>query len=105
MEMASYIISILRTQLMVVWSWGFNSPIAIENGLRFKVQGFKFQGLVEVQYDEGADLFNVSFIKRGEVVKTVNGVFFDCLVEVIDNTVEKTSDYEERVKEEYSLPM
>lgn len=103
--MASYIISILRTQLMVVWSWGFNSPIATENGLRFKVQGFKFQGLVEVQYDEGADLFNVSFIKYGEVVKSVNGVFFDSLVEVIDTTVEKTSDYEERVKEEYSLTM
>ena len=41
MEMAGYIISILRTQLMVVWSWGFNSPIAIENGVRFKVQGFR----------------------------------------------------------------
>lgn len=105
MEMAGYIISILRSQLMVVWSWGFNSPIAIENGLHFKVQGFKFQGLVEVKYDEGADLFNVSFIKCGEVVKTVNGVFFDSLVEVIDTTVEKTSDYEERVKEEYSLTM
>ena len=105
MEMASYIISILRTQLMVVWSWGFNSPIAIENGLRFKVQGFKFQGLVEVKYDEGADLFNVSFIKRGEVFMSVNGVFVDSLVEVIDTTVEKTSDYEERVKEEYSLTM
>lgn len=105
MEMAGYIINILRTQLMVVWSWGFNSPIAIENGLRFKVQGFKFQGLVEVKYDEGTDLFNVSFIKCGEAVKTVNGVFFDSLVEVIDNTVEKTSDYEQRVKEEYSLTM
>ena len=101
--MAQYIISILKTQLMVVWSWGFNSPIAIENGIRFKVQGFKFQGLVEVQYDEGADLFNILFIKSGEVVKAVNGVFSDSLVEVIDNTVEKTSDYEERVREEYSI--
>ena len=105
MEMARYILSILNTQLMVVWSWGFNSPIAIENGMRFKVQGFKFRGIVEVKYDQGTDLFVVSFIKNGEVVKSVNGVFFDSLVEVIDNTVEKTSDYEERVKEEYSLPM
>ena len=37
MEMAKYIMQILRSQLMVMWSWGFNSPIAIENGLRFKV--------------------------------------------------------------------
>ena len=103
MEMAKRIMSILRTQLMVVWSWGFNSPIAIENGLRFKVQGFKFRGIVEVTYDEGADLFNIFFIKRNKVVEVVNGVFFDMLVEVIDSTVERTADYKERVREEYSI--
>lgn len=105
MEMAKYIISILRTQLMVMWSWGVNSPIAIKNGLRFKVQGFKFGGVVEVVYNEGSDLFDVSFIKAGKVVKTIDGVFFDMLVSVIDNYVEKTSDYEERVKAEFSLTM
>ena len=105
MEMAKYIMSILKTQLMVVWSWGFHNPIAIEDGLRFKVQGFKFRGIVEVKYNEGSDLFDVSFIKAGKVVKTIDGVFFDMLVETIDNYVEKTSDYEKRVKEEYSLTM
>lgn len=105
MEMAKYIMSILKTQLMVVCSWGFHNPIAIEDGLRFKVQGFKFRGIVEVKYNEGSDLFDVSFIKAGKVVKTIDGVFFDMLVETIDNYVEKTSDYEKRVKEEYSLTM
>lgn len=95
--------SILKTQLMVVWSWGFNSPIAVENGLRFKVNGFKFRGVVEVVYDEGTDLFNISFIKRNKVVEVVNGVYCDMIVEVIDNTVEKTADYGERVKQTYSL--
>ena len=103
MEMAKYILTILKTQLMVVWSWGFNSPIAIENGLRFKVQGFKFKGVVEVVYNEGSDLFDVYFIKAGKAVKTIDGVFFDMLVSVIDNYVEKTSDYEKRVREEYNL--
>ena len=105
MEMAKYILQILRSQLMVMWSWGFNSPIAIEDGLRFKVQGFKFRGIVEVLYNEGSDLFDVSFIKAGKVIKTIDGVFFDMLVETIDNYVEKTSDYEKRVKEEYSFSM
>ena len=86
-----------------MWSWGFNSPIAIENGLRFKVQGFKFRGIVEVKYNEGSDLFDVSFIKAGKVIKTIDGVFFDMLVETIDNYVEKTSDYEQRVREEYQI--
>ena len=103
MEMAKYIMQILRSQLMIMWSWGFNSPIAIENGLRFKVQGFKFKGFVEVVYNEGWDLFDVSFIKAGKVVKTIEGVSIDTLVSVIDNYVEKTPDYEQRVREEYQI--
>lgn len=105
MEMAKYIMSILKTQLMVVWSWGFNSPMAVNNGLRFKVQGFKFCGVVEVVYNEGSDLYDVSFIKAGKVIMTIDSVFFDMLISVIDNYVEKTADYEERVKAEYSLTM
>lgn len=103
MEMAKYIMQILRSQLMVMWSWGFNSPMAVKNGIRFKVQGFKFRGIVEVVYNEGSDLFDVSFIKAGKVVKAIDGVFFDMLVETIDYYVEKTADYEKRVREEYQI--
>lgn len=103
--MAKYILSIFKTQLMVVWSWGFHNPVAIENGIRFKVQGFKFKGIVEVVYDEGWDLFNVRFIKGGKVIDTVEEVYFDTLVETIDNYVEKTTDYKERVMAEYSIKM
>ena len=105
MEMAIYIMTILKTQLMVVWSWGFHQPVAIENGLQFKVQGFKFRGIVEVVYNEGRDLFDVRFLKRNKVVNTIEGVFFDMLVDVIDDYVEKTADYEQRVKAEYSISL
>ena len=103
--MANYIMNILRTQLMVIYSWGFHKPIAIENGLQFKVQGFKFKGSVEVVYNEGNDLFDVSFIKANKVVETISGVFFDSLVEVIDDYVERTTDYAERVQKEYSISL
>lgn len=103
MEMAKYIMSILKTQLMVMFSWGFNSPVAIQNGLRFKVQGYKFKGVVEVAYNEGRDLFDVRFLKANKVVNTIEGVFFDMLVDTIDDFVEKTSDYEQRVKKQYSI--
>ena len=103
MEMAKYIMSILQTQLMVVWSWGFHQPVAIENGIRFKVTGFKFKGIVDVIYNEGRDLFDVSFIKRNKVIKSIDGVYFDMLVDTIDDFVEKTSDYKERVTAEYSI--
>ena len=105
MEMAKYIMTILKTQLMVVWSWGFHKPVALENGLQFRVQGFKFRGVVEVVYNEGRDLFDVSFIKANKVVKSIDGVFFDMLVDTIDDFVEKTSDYEKRVAAEYSISL
>lgn len=103
MEMAKYIMSILKTQLMVVWSWGFHKPIAIENGLQFKVQGFKFKGIVSIVYNEGRDLFDITFIKANKVVATANDIFFDMLVDTIDCYVEKTSDYNQRVTAEYSI--
>ena len=84
---------------MVVLSWGFNSPNAITDGLRFKVQGFKFTGTVEVIYNAGTDLFNVH-LSNGIVVADV---YVDSLFEVIDGLVERTNDYEERVKKEYGL--
>ena len=101
--MAEYIMKILRSQLMVVFSWGFNNPIAITNGLRFKVEGFKLKGTVEVVYNEGSDLFDVRLIKNGKVVELVEGVYFDSLVDVIDYRVEKVDDYKERVAAEYSI--
>ncbi|MCD8291079.1 MAG: hypothetical protein LUC91_06215 [Prevotella sp.] len=94
---------ILKSQMMIVWSWGFNSPVAISGGRRFRVQGFKFKGWVEVVYNEGLDLFDVSFIKGSKTVDKLEGVYFDMLVDAIDNRVEKTDDYEKRVMDEYSL--
>ena len=99
MEMAKYIMSILKTQLMIVWSWGFHQPVAIENGLRFRVQGFKFRGVVEVVYNEGRDLFDVRFLKANKVVNTIEGLFCDMLVDTIDDYVERVPDYDKKVQE------
>ncbi len=96
--MAKYILQILIIQPIIVFSWGFNTPIAIANGLRFKVQGFKFSGIVEIIYNEGSDLFDVRLIKDGNVVELVEGVYIDSLVNVIDCRVEKVDDYKQRVQ-------
>lgn len=99
--MANYIMQIFRAYAMVVFSWGFNAPTAIANGLRFKVQGFKFKGTVEVEYNEGTDLFDVRLIKNGKVVELVEDVYLDSLVDVIDYRVEKVDNYKQRVEKEY----
>ncbi len=101
-NMAEYILSILRSQLMVMWSWGFNSPtkLADNRGLAFKVEGYKYKGWVEVLYEEALDTFIVILKKTG---KKVEDVYLDELVNVIDGLVERTADYEKRVKEDYGF--
>ena len=99
--MAEYIMAILRSQLMVVFSWGFHKPQRLPNdtGLAFMVDGFKYQGRVEVVYNDGADLFEVR-LSDGRIE---TDVYADCLVNVIDGMVERCKDYDNRVSEEYSL--
>lgn len=103
MEMAKYILSILKTNMPVIFSWGFNSPVVLENGLRFNVNGFKHKGKVAVLYDEGKDLFNIQILSfKNEVIETIEGVYFDQLIEVIDSRVEFVENYNEAVKAKYS---
>lgn len=99
MELANYIYSIIKSSPIVMFSWGFNSPIAIKNGLRFKVNGFKHQGWVSVVYNEGTDLFEVSLIKNGKVVKEVEDVYVDMLISLIDGLVERSETYKEDVEQ------
>jgi len=102
--MAQYILSILRMQLMVVFSWGFHSAYAIENGLAFFVNGYLHKGKVEVVYDEGWDLFTVRTINPdGTVKEQQEGVYIDGLVAAIDAMVEKCPDYKEKVRKNYGL--
>ena len=100
--MAEYILQILKSQLTVLCSWGpHNFKRLPENkGLSFQVEGFKYQGKVIVMYNAGTDLFEVILAKTGEKVEDV---YLDNLISVIDNLVEKTLNYEQRVKQEYAL--
>lgn len=82
---------ILRSQLVVLFSWGFNTPMRLPNdkGLRFWVNGYLHQGAVEVLYNEGADLFIVNTLNNDGTIKhQETDVYLDCLVNVIDSMVE-----------------
>lgn len=89
---------------MIVFSWGFRNPVAIENGIRFHVNAFKHTGKVEVIYNEGMDLFSVRILnKDGSLKDEREGVYFDELVGCIDRLVEWCQDYERKVCETYNL--
>ena len=89
MEMAKYILNILRSQPIVVFSWGFHNAQTLPDGLRFAVNGYLHQGLVDVVYNEGADLFVVNTLNPdGSIKQQETDIYLDCLVNVIDRMVE-----------------
>ena len=103
-EMAEYIYSILMADKIKIWSWGFHDPRIIHNGLTFSVNGFKHKGKVSIQYNEGQDLFDVFLLDDNDkTVDTINMVYFDQLIEVIDDKIEKTDDYNDRINKEYNI--
>lgn len=91
---------------MVVFSWGLHNPIELPNnkGLAFLVNGYRHQGWVFVKYNEGDDLFDIElYTVNMHHIQTICNVCFDQLVDVIDRAVEKTTDYDERVRKQYNI--
>lgn len=71
-------------------AWGAKDFVALseskefQGGVRFKVNGLTFKGWVSIEL-RWMDDYTVTFInKKAAVVKVVNGVYCDMLVEVID---------------------
>ena len=105
MKIANYIHSILNSNLNIIWSWGFANPKTLPNneGLIFHVNGFKHNGFVKVVYNESKDLFVVILLDDNHTeLQTLEDVYFDTLVDVIDEAVEYTPDYDDRVKQYYN---
>lgn len=107
MKMANYILNILCSQVVILMSWGFHNAAAIENGLRFNVQGFLFAGIVKVIYEGGSDTFIVRLEKAdGSLYAERENVYLDSLVSVIDGLVEKDcsqEEYDAKVSAEYGF--
>lgn len=106
LELARYIWSILKTQITIFMSWGVNpeSVKAIEKGLEFHCQGFKHTGTVRIILNEGTDLFEIHLIPDSEgEEKIIEDVFLDNLISVVDENIEKTEDYKERICREYGI--
>jgi len=101
--MTTYIMNCLTRQKIIVFSWGFRNPIAINNGLRFSVNGFIHKGIVEIIYNEGTDYFDLNFIKNKQLKKRIASVAKDELIETLDLYIEKVDKYDERVRKEYHL--
>ena len=63
------------------------------------------QGVAQTIADTvGADLFEVCLIgEDGEIRDKREDIYFDMLVSVVDELVEKTDDYEKRISDTYNI--
>lgn len=98
--------SILKSNLPVLMSWGveIETVKVITCGLEFRVNGFKHTGKVQIVLNEDTDLFEVCLIgEDGEIREKREDIYFDMLVFVVDELVEKTDDYEKRVSDTYNI--
>ena len=94
-DMSRYIWHILSLDPYIPMSWGIDldSIESDETSLEFHVQGFVHTGNVRITFIEGADVFQVTLYgEDGELKETINDVYLDNLVSVIDEKVEKQAD-------------
>lgn len=101
-ELAMYIWSILKTQMTVIMSWGLDPSKArvIDNGMEIYVQGFLHTGFVQITLNEGTDLFEITLLsEERETVKFIDSIYLDCLVNTLDENIEKCENYEQRVSQ------
>lgn len=73
-------------------AWGAKEMVDMGDGLKFKTTGLvRWKGYVYIQYNEGTDLYDITFarIRKYEwiVDKKVEGVFVEDLVSIIDRQV------------------
>lgn len=102
LELAMYIWSILKTQMTVIMSWGLDPSKArvIDNGMEIHVQGFIHTGFVQITLNEGTDLFEITLLSENrETVKFIDSIYLDCLVNILDENIEKCENYEQRISE------
>ena len=101
-SMARYIWRIFQHSAIPL-SWGicFASVRTLSNGTEFHVQGFKMMGYVKVEYDEGSDTFTVTLTPDDNLKNriTIENVYLDNLISVIDENVEYCENYETKVRQ------
>lgn len=92
------IMDLMNQQPNIVMSWGTHKAAIIEDGIKFNVQGFKFEGEVKIAFDylrsyhSGGIYFKVYI---GDNLST--GVEASELIKFIDEQVELVDNYEEAV--------
>lgn len=88
-----------------VMSWGSHVWTGGKDFLAFRVQGFKFKGIVKITLTP-MDVYEIEFIKgrfiNGTPEHKRENVYFDEMVDIIDEYVEHTgANYENDIRKSF----
>ena len=88
------LLTLLTFDRNIFWSWGVSQKHYLnKKALRLRVSGHHHKGYVYIVVN-GMDLFDVYLTTIHDVIKTeISGLYFDQLVEWIDEKVEKIAAY------------
>jgi hypothetical protein len=94
------VFSLLKHYTPVIWSWGFKSATNYANKtFMFGVSGFVHKGLVAIYYNAGLDMYQIDLLNsKYKVVKTIEEVYVEDLVDILDFNIEKNTSHEEYCK-------
>jgi len=94
-----------KQDAMKVWSWGAHRWVQKDKyTLAFKVNAHRFSGFISITLNAN-DLYEITFFKNKTLKGLINNpeqsidfekiddVYFDQLVEIIDDKIEKLSSY------------
>ena len=90
---------ILKTKPTWLWSWGFrNAGIVKDKLLLFRVSGHYHKGYIAITLNWD-DTYIVSLINvRWEVKETIENVYVDELLDLLDTKIERKAEYDLTVK-------
>jgi hypothetical protein len=87
-------LKVLQQNIMILWSWAPRGYTNLRDlALIFRVSARRHKGYVVITLDWN-DTYIVTLMRlNGTITKTFEGVYFDQLVETIDNEIERISEY------------
>lgn len=89
-------LQLLNLQKVKMWSWGARNFTNLQNkALLFRVSGHHFKGIVAITLN-GRDLYDFHLLNiRRDVVHTETDIFFEDLVNRIDEKIERIPSYKD----------
>ena len=93
-------LQVLRHNLMKYWSWGVSNTQLVDEtdkdyvkGLLLKVNAHHHKSyvLITLSWDDTYSVYIIN--NRGKILNEYKDVYFDMLVDVIDERIEKIDDY------------